>query len=61
MNQYVRFYKEVKYECKPLPEFIVDVVVEGRGVIGTWTVVPKKEYFAIVKNAMYCLPNLNDD
>lgn len=62
MNQYLRFYKEIKYECQPLPEFIVDVVVIDRGLIGAWTVIPKKkEYLPIVKNAMRCLPNLNDD
>lgn len=63
MNQYLRFYKSEKNPCDPdFPNHIVDVVQDGRGVIGVWRVVAKeRKYLAPVRNAMMCLPNLNDD
>lgn len=63
MKEFLRFYTETKYECDPyFPVFTVDVVVDGRGVIGVWTIRAKKrEYNPIIRNAMLQLPQLCND
>lgn len=63
MKQCLRFYKSEKHPCDlDFPTHIVDVVKEGRGVIGVWRVVAKeRKYLAPVRNAMMCLPSLSDD